>query len=155
MFDKTFKFSGKDLTKLSTTIIIATVLFGLPGLIMMLVFQWITYQSYTIESPDKHGISQIGASRLGGAAVFGFSLIVYCLGSYSGLMGADLSKNFFTLFTPAFLKFTTAFEHDSIKEALSCRGFTRVAPLGLFLSFFTVLLWQKDYLNLLFLLTKK
>ena len=88
MLDKVFKFTGKDLTKLSIIIIISTLLFGLPGLMMMLFFQWITNQSYAIESSQKHGISQIGASRLGGAAVCGFSIILFVFGSYSGAMGS-------------------------------------------------------------------
>jgi UDP-N-acetylmuramyl pentapeptide phosphotransferase/UDP-N-acetylglucosamine-1-phosphate transferase len=89
MLEKAFKFTGKDLTKLTIMIVMAALLFGLPGLMMMLFLQWITYQSYAFESSDKHGISQIGASRLGGAAVFGFSLILYALGSFSGLVGVD------------------------------------------------------------------
>ena len=89
MLDKAFKFTGRDLTKLTIMIIMATLLFGLPGLMMMLLLQWITYQSYAIESTDKHGISQVGASRLGGAAVFGFALILYLLGSYSEILVSD------------------------------------------------------------------
>ena len=86
MLDKAFKFTGKDLTKLTIMIIMATLLFGLPGLMMMLLLQWITYQSYALEPSDKHGISQIGASRLGGAAVFGFALVLYSFGSYSEVL---------------------------------------------------------------------
>ena len=62
MLDKAFKFTGKDLTKLTIMIVMATLLFGLPGLMMMLFFQWITTQSYALESSDKHGISKVGAS---------------------------------------------------------------------------------------------
>ena len=76
MLDKAFKFTGWDLTKLTIMIIMATLLFGPPGLMMMLLLQWITYQPSALESSDKHGISQVGASRLGGATMFGFSLIL-------------------------------------------------------------------------------
>ncbi len=86
MLDKAFKFTGKDLTKLSIMILIATLLFGLPGLMMLLLFQWITSQSYAIESVDKHGISAVGASRLGGAAIFGSALVLYLFGVYSGVI---------------------------------------------------------------------
>ena len=86
MFDKAFKFTGKDLTKLSIMMIMATLLFGLPGLLMMLFLQWITSQSYAIESIDKHGISNVGASRLGGAAIFGSALLLYLFGVYSGVI---------------------------------------------------------------------
>ena len=89
MLDRDFKFTGRDLTKLTIMVVMATLLFGLPGLIMMLILQWITYQSYALESTDKHGISQVSASRLGGASVFGFSLVLYGLGSYSGVMASD------------------------------------------------------------------
>ena len=83
MFDKAFKFTGKDLTKLSIMMVMATLLFGLPGLLMMLFLKWITSQSYAIESNDKHGISKVGASRLGGAAIFGSALALYLFGAYS------------------------------------------------------------------------
>ena len=86
MLDKAFKFTGKDLSKLSFMIVMATFLFGLPGLIMLLLLQWITSQSYAIESVDKHGISKIGASRLGGAAIFGSALALYLFGVYSGVI---------------------------------------------------------------------
>ena len=75
MFEKTFKLTSKDLLKLSVMLIMATLLFGLPGLVMMLTLQWATQQSYAIEPPDKHGISQISASRLGGVLIFVLSLI--------------------------------------------------------------------------------
>ena len=88
MLDKAFKFTGKDLTKVTIIIVMATLLFGLPRLMMMLFLQWITNQSYALESAHKHGISQIGASRLGGATVCGFSMILFAFGSYSGVMGS-------------------------------------------------------------------
>ena len=37
MLDRAFKFTGKDLTKLSIMIVVATLLFGLPGLVVMLL----------------------------------------------------------------------------------------------------------------------
>ena len=86
MLDKAFMFTGKDLSKLSLIMIMATLLFGLPGLLMMLVLQLITFQSYAIESADKHGISTVGASRLGGAAIFGSALALYLFGVYSGVI---------------------------------------------------------------------
>ncbi len=86
MLDKAFRFTGKDLTKLSIMIVISTALFGLPGLLILLLLQWTTSQSYAIESVDKHGISNIGASRLGGAAIFGSALALYLFGVYSGVI---------------------------------------------------------------------
>ena len=86
MLEKAFKFTGKDLTKLSIMMVIATLLFGLPGLVVMLFLQCITSQSYAIEAVDKHGISKVGASRLGGAAIFGSALALYLFGVYSGVI---------------------------------------------------------------------
>ena len=86
MLDKSFKYTGKDLTKLSIIMILATLLFGLPGLIMMLFLQWITNRSYALESAEKHGISLVEASRLGGAAIFGSAFAVYAYGAYSGFI---------------------------------------------------------------------
>ena len=86
MLDKAFKFTGKDLTKLAIMIVLATLLFGLPGLMILLLLQWITSQSYAIESADKHGISKVGASRLGGAAIFGSASALYLFGVSSGVI---------------------------------------------------------------------
>ena len=84
MLEQTYNFTGKDLVKLSIMIVLATLLFGFPGLIIILIFQWITYKSYAFEPANKHGISQVGASRLGGAAVLIISLALYVLGSFAG-----------------------------------------------------------------------
>ena len=50
-------------------LLLATIFFGLTGLVIMLFLQWITRQSYAQESVDKHGISQLSASRMGGVAI--------------------------------------------------------------------------------------
>ena len=84
MFTKVFSFTGKDLAKLAILMVIATLLFGLPGLIIMLFFQWITNRSYALDSADKHGISTIFASRLGGAAIFGSAFTLFVFGVYWG-----------------------------------------------------------------------
>ena len=86
MLDKAFKFTGKDLFKLAIMTVMVTLLFGLPGLVMLLLLQWITSQSYAIESADKHGISKVSASRLGGAAIFGSALALYLFGVFSGVI---------------------------------------------------------------------
>ena len=49
--------------------LLAVIFFGLTGLIIMLCFQWIPLQSYAADVADKYGISQVDASRLGGAAI--------------------------------------------------------------------------------------
>ena len=66
MDNNLFVLTGKDLVKLSVMLLLGTIFFGLAGLVIMLFFQWITRQSYAQESVDKHGISQLSASRMGG-----------------------------------------------------------------------------------------
>ena len=85
-----FVLTGKDLVKLSVMLLLATVFFGLTGLIVMLFFQWITFQSYAADPTDKHGISQVGASRLGGLAIFISWLGLMLAGYYSGYLGGNL-----------------------------------------------------------------
>ena len=65
-----FIFSEKDLFKMSMCLILSAIFFGISGLLVMMLLQWLTRQSYAEDIQDKHGISHISASRLGGAAVF-------------------------------------------------------------------------------------
>ena len=64
-----FIFSDKDLVKLSACLVLSAIFFGISGLLVMLGLQWLTRQSYAEDAQEKHGISHISASRLGGAAV--------------------------------------------------------------------------------------
>jgi UDP-GlcNAc:undecaprenyl-phosphate GlcNAc-1-phosphate transferase len=79
-----FVLTGKDLVKLSVMLLLATIFFGLTGLVIMLFLQWITRQSYAQESVDKHGISQLSASRMGGVAIIVTTLALLAYGVYSG-----------------------------------------------------------------------
>ena len=68
-------------------LLIATAAFGIGGLIIILMMQWMTLQSYAAESTDKHGISEVKASRLGGVAVavgVMVSLVFLLLNGYRG-----------------------------------------------------------------------
>lgn len=65
-----FILTEKDLVKLSAMMLLGVIFFGLAGLLMMMLLQWITRQSYAADTVGKHGIAQMGASRLGGAAIF-------------------------------------------------------------------------------------
>ena len=67
-------FSDKELGKLFIMLVLATLLFGMFGLVGMLVMQWVTRQRYAKEHIEKHGISRVNASRLGGAVVIGLAL---------------------------------------------------------------------------------
>ena len=86
-----FILTEKDLVKLAVILLLAVIFYGLTGLIIMLCFQWMTLQSYAADSSDKHGISQVSASRLGGLAIFiswlGLMLTGYCNGYLGGKSG--------------------------------------------------------------------
>ena len=82
-----FILTAKDLVKLSVIVLLAVIFYGLTGLIIMLFFQWITLQSYAADAADKHGISQVSASRLGGLAIFISWLGLMLAGYYNGYLG--------------------------------------------------------------------
>ena len=70
-----FTLSGRELSKLAVMSLLATAAFGLGGLIIILLMQWMTLQSYASDAVDKHGIAEVQASRLGGVAlVLGISM---------------------------------------------------------------------------------
>ena len=82
-----FILTEKDLVKLAVILLLAVIFYGLTGLIIMLFFQWITLQSYAADAADKHGISQVSASRLGGLAIFISWLGLMLAGYYNGYLG--------------------------------------------------------------------
>jgi len=66
--------SDRELAKLFVMLLLAALMFGITGLMGMLVMQWVTRQRYAKDEAAKHGISQVNASRLGGVVVIGLSL---------------------------------------------------------------------------------
>ena len=84
------KFSEQDLGALFLMMLIATLLFGLSGLIGMLVMQWVTRQQYAKEDIAKHGISEIAASRLGGVVVIGLAMAFLLAHYISGYTFSDV-----------------------------------------------------------------
>ncbi len=56
---KSFVLSSRELSKLAIMALLATAAFGLSGLIMILIMQLMTMQSYAADSMDKHGISEV------------------------------------------------------------------------------------------------
>jgi len=82
-----FVLTGKDLLNLSAMLLLATIFFGLTGLVIMIILQWFTRQSCAEDSVDKHGISKIGASRLVGLAVILCTVGLLGVGTYTGLVG--------------------------------------------------------------------
>ena len=63
-------FSGRDVRKLLVALLLATIFFGLAGMLGMLFMQWLVHQNYAADSVAKHGISTKPSSRLGGVAIF-------------------------------------------------------------------------------------
>ena len=86
-----FILTEKDLIKLAIMMLLAAIGFGLPGLVMMIVLQWMTRQSYAKDSINKHGISSVSASRLGGAAVAVCAGILIVIGAFAGFNDTDLA----------------------------------------------------------------
>jgi UDP-N-acetylmuramyl pentapeptide phosphotransferase/UDP-N-acetylglucosamine-1-phosphate transferase len=66
--------SDRELAKLFVMLLMAALLFGITGLMGMLVMQWVTRQRYATDEASKHGISQVNASRLGGVVIIGLAL---------------------------------------------------------------------------------
>ena len=56
-----FVLSGRELAKLAAMLVIATIAFGLSGLLMILIMQWMTLQSFSADAVDKHGIAEVSA----------------------------------------------------------------------------------------------
>jgi len=77
--------SDRELAKLFVMLFLAALLFGITGLVGMLVMQWVTRQRYAKDHAVKHGISQVNASRLGGVVIIGLCLgflLVRFIGGY-------------------------------------------------------------------------
>jgi len=82
-----FVLTERDLVKLSVMMLLSVIFFGLSGLMIMILLQWITRQSYAHDAVDKHGISRVSASRLGGAAIFASWLGLLVAGYFSDYFG--------------------------------------------------------------------
>jgi len=78
-----FILSDREIAKLGVMAVFATSFFGLSGLIMILVMQWMTLQSYAEDAVQKHGISEAKASRLGGVALAIGAVISFIMFTFS------------------------------------------------------------------------
>lgn len=76
--------TDRELAKLFVMLLLAAVTFGITGLMGMLVMQWVTRQRYANDEIEKHGISQVSASRLGGVVIIGLCLIFLLSRVFSG-----------------------------------------------------------------------
>ena len=88
MGNNLFILTEKDFVKLFLLLLLSSILFGLSGIVMMIILQWISRGSYAKDSVDKHGISPVVGSRMGGAAVAVFTAGLFVLGAYNGLVDA-------------------------------------------------------------------
>jgi UDP-GlcNAc:undecaprenyl-phosphate GlcNAc-1-phosphate transferase len=84
-----FTLSGREISKLAAMSLLATVAFGVGGLVIILLMQWMTLQSYASDTSDKHGIAEVQASRLGGVALVAAILISLALFVINGDMGSE------------------------------------------------------------------
>jgi UDP-N-acetylmuramyl pentapeptide phosphotransferase/UDP-N-acetylglucosamine-1-phosphate transferase len=64
----------REPAKFFVMLLLAALMFGITGLMGMLVMQWVTGQRYAQDEAAKHGISEVNASRLGGLVVIGLCL---------------------------------------------------------------------------------
>ena len=83
-----FGLSVKETSKLLLMLIIAFIVWGFLGLFLIGLMQFVSMQGWATDSVHKHGISEMQASRLGGAVcILGGFLVVIML----KLNGADES----------------------------------------------------------------
>ena len=69
--------------------LLATAAFGVGGLVVILLMQWMTLQSYASDAVDKHGIAEVQASRLGGVALVSAVLMSLALFIINGDLGSE------------------------------------------------------------------
>ena len=84
-----FTLSGREISKLAAMSLLATVVFGVGGLVVILLMQWMTLQSYASDASGKHGIAEVQASRLGGVALVAAILMSLALFVINGDMGSE------------------------------------------------------------------
>ena len=84
-----FTLSGRELSKLAVMSLLATAAFGVGGLVIILLMQFMTLQSYASDAVDKHGIAEVKASRLGGVALVAAVLMSLALFIINGDKGSE------------------------------------------------------------------
>ena len=133
-----FILSKRELYKLTAMLLIATAAFGLSGLFIILMMQWMTLQSYAAESADKHGISEVKASRLGGVAVAIAVLVSMAFLLMSGHRGDNINAPlgiYWPLWLGAFGCFLLGLLEDLRNGSLSPKARLVSKALLLFLVF--------------------
>jgi len=80
--------SKKDVTKLFLMAVIAMVIWGIIGLFLICLMQIVSMQNFAKDSVHKHGIAEMQASRLGGAAIIFGGICVLVFLAVGGLKGS-------------------------------------------------------------------
>ncbi len=134
--------SDRELGKLFIMMVLATILFGLSGLLGMMVMQWVTRQRYAKDDFEKHGISQVNASRLGGAVIIGLSLFFLISRYFTGYEFSDVGPlGIHAWAWTAFLATSLiGLVEDLDNDLLS--PWVRLGMLGLFFGL-TLLIWPE------------
>ena len=116
--------TDRELAKLFVMLFLAALMFGITGLMGMLVMQWVTRQRYAKDETAKHGISQVNASRLGGVVIIVLSL-AFLLGR--SLMGYEFNDigplgiqmwGWFAFLTTSLLGLVEDIDNDVLSPAL-------------------------------------
>jgi UDP-N-acetylmuramyl pentapeptide phosphotransferase/UDP-N-acetylglucosamine-1-phosphate transferase len=134
--------TDRELAKLFVMLFLAALMFGITGLMGMLVMQWVTRQRYAKDETAKHGISQVNASRLGGVVIIGLSLMFLMGRSLMGYEFEDVGPlgiqmwGWFAFLSTSLLGLVEDIDNDVLSPALR---------LTLLLLFFAVtfLIWPE------------
>ena len=80
--------SKKETSKLLLMVVLSTLSFGLAGLFLICLMQLVSMQSFAEDSVHKHGIAEMQASRLGGAATILGGVCLLVILALNGIRGA-------------------------------------------------------------------
>ena len=119
-----FTLSGRELSKLAVMSLLATAAFGVGGLVIILLMQWMTLQSYASDAVDKHGIAEVQASRLGGVALVSavlMSLVLFITNDDKGSEAVSQVQDNWPIWFGAAGCFTLGLIEDLRNNSLSPR----------------------------------
>ncbi len=134
-----FGLSVKETSKLLLMLIIAFMVWGLLGVFLIGLMQFVSMQGWATDSVHKHGIAEIQASRLGGAVcIFGgiLVLIVLTLNGAAGIGEGPLKVYRFVL-VAILGSMALGLVEDIRNDSLSPR-----IRLGVMTFLFGFILWQ-------------
>ena len=75
-----FTLSNQAKAQFIVMLALSTLMFGVIGFVLISLMQFVSMQSFAIETVHKHGIAEMQSSRLGGAAtIFGGIFVLFLL----------------------------------------------------------------------------